>query len=176
MERLENNEETPAELPAKHQQALKRDYNLVEFSINTTEDFKKAVKKTKGLCTEFFRRLLNTFNRCQIKVEERLEAFPYHDAFVELLQKRFQEEAAKVQDIRAMDDLILRSQVDHPAISILLLEDQLRLSMSRVEAIKKQAEKFEINIQFLEPCNFEGIAKEATVWRKFLDNQVGPSL
>ena len=74
-----------------------------------------------------------------------------------------------------MDDLILRSQVDHRAISILLLEDQLRLSMSRVEAIKKQAKKFEINIQFLEPCTFEGIAKEAAAWRKFLNSQAGPS-
>ena len=74
-----------------------------------------------------------------------------------------------------MDDLILRSQVEHPAISVLLLEDQLRLSTPRVEAIKKQAEKFEINIQFLEPCIFEGIANEATAWRKFLDSQVGPS-
>ena len=112
MARLENNEENPAELPAKDQQALKRDYNLVEFAINTTEEFKKEVKKTKGLCTEFFGILLNTFNRCEIKVEERLEAFPDHDAFVELLQKRFQEEEAEVQDIGAMDDLILRSQVE----------------------------------------------------------------
>ena len=85
MARLENNEETPAELPAKDQQALKRDYNLVEFSINTAEDFKKAVKKTKGLRTEFFRRLLITYNRCQIEAEERLEDYPYHNAFVELL-------------------------------------------------------------------------------------------
>ena len=80
-----------------------------------------------------------------------------------------------MQDIKAMDDLILRSQVDHPALSVLLLEDQLRLSTSRVEAIKNQAEKFEINIHFLEPCAFEGISNEAAVWRKFLDSQVGPS-
>ena len=125
MARLENNEETPADLSAKDQQALKWDYNLVEFSINTAEDFKKAVKKTKGLCTEFFRRLLNTYNRCQIKAEESLEVFPDHEAFVELLQKRFQQEEAKVQDIKAMDDLILRIQVDHPVVSVLLLEDQL---------------------------------------------------
>ena len=175
MARLENNEETPADLLSKDQQALKRDYNLVEFAINTAEDFKKTVKKTNGLCTEFFRRLLITYNRCHITAEERLEAFPDHDAFVELLQKRFQEEEAKVQNIQALDDLILRSEVDHPAVSVQLLEDQLRLSTSRVEAIKNQAEKFEINIQFLEPCAFEGIANEAAAWRKFLDSQVGPS-
>ena len=74
-----------------------------------------------------------------------------------------------------MDDLILRSQVYHLAVSVLLLKDQLRLSAPRVEAIKKQPEKFEINIQFLEPCTFEGIANEAAAWRKFLDSQVGPS-
>ena len=61
----------------------------MDFAINTTEDFKKAVKKTDGLCIEFFRILLITYNRCQIEAEERLEAFPDHDAFVELLQKRF---------------------------------------------------------------------------------------
>ena len=53
MARLENNEETPAELPSKDKQSLKRDYDLIEFAINTAEDFKKVVKKTKGSCTEF---------------------------------------------------------------------------------------------------------------------------
>ena len=38
-----------------------------------------------------------------------------------------------------------------------------------------QAEKFEINIQFLEPSTFEGIASEAAAWKKFLENQAGPS-
>ena len=74
-----------------------------------------------------------------------------------------------------MDDQILRSKVDHSAVSVQLLEDQLRLSAARIEAIKNQAEKFEINIQFLEPCAFEGIAAEALAWKKFLDTQVGPS-
>ena len=51
MARLENNEYTPAELPSKDQRALKRDYDLLEFAINTAEDFKKVVKKTKGACS-----------------------------------------------------------------------------------------------------------------------------
>ena len=104
MARLENNEETPAELPSKDRQALKRDYDLLEFAINTAEDFKKSVKKTKGACTEFFRRLLITYNRCQIEAEQRLEVFPNHNAFVELLQKRYQEEEAEVQQIKALND------------------------------------------------------------------------
>ena len=54
------------------------------------------------------------------------------------------------------------------------LEDQLRLSPVRIEAIGNQVEKFEINIQFLEPCAFEGIAAKVAAWRKFLDSQAGP--
>ena len=85
MTRLESNEETPAELPSKDKQALKWDYNLIEFSINTVEDFKKALKKTKGACMEFFRRVLITYNRCQVEAEKRLDDFPNHDSFMEML-------------------------------------------------------------------------------------------
>ena len=49
------------------------------------------------------------------------------------------------------------------------------MSAARIEAIKNQAEKFEINIQFLDPCAFEGLAAEASAWKKFLGSQVGPS-
>ena len=45
MARPEDDAETPAGLPAKDHQALKRDHNLVEFAISTAEYFKKAVKK-----------------------------------------------------------------------------------------------------------------------------------
>ena len=64
MERLEVNEEIPADLLSKDQQALRQDYDLLEFSINIAEEFKKAVKKTKGACAEFFKRILITYNRC----------------------------------------------------------------------------------------------------------------
>ena len=94
---------------------------------------------------------------------------------MEILQKRYQEEEAKVQHLRVLDDQILRNEVDHSAISVQLLEDQLRLSAARIEAIKNQAAKFEINIQFLEPCAFEGIASEALAWKKFLSTQAGTS-
>ena len=77
--------------------------------------------------------------------------------------------------MKALDEQIMRNEVDHSAVSVQLLDDQLRLSAARIKAIKNQAEKFEINIQFLEPCAFEGIATEALAWKKFIDSQVGPS-
>jgi len=175
MARLENNAETPAELPAKDHQALKRDHDLVEFAVSTTEDFKKTVKRTQGACSEYFRRLLNTFNRCQTDAEHKLDEFPDHETFIEILQSRYQDAEARTQQIKAIDDLVLKNEVGHPAVSVQFLEDQLRLSPARIEAINNQAEKFEINIQFLEPSTFEGIASEAAAWKKFLENQAGPS-
>ena len=94
---------------------------------------------------------------------------------MEVLQKRHQDEEARMQHIKAIDDQILRSEVGHSAVSVQILEDQLRLSATRVESIKNQAKKFEINIQFLEPYAFDGIASDAVSWNKFLDTQVGPS-
>ena len=94
---------------------------------------------------------------------------------MELLQKRHQGVEARTQQIQSIDAMVLKNEVGHAAISIQILEDQLRLSPARIEAIRNQVDKFEINIQFLEPCAFEGLAKEAAAWKKFLENQVGPS-
>ena len=71
--------------------------------------------------------------------------------------------------------MVLKNEVGHAAISIQILEDQLQLSPARIEAIKNQVDKFEINIQFLEPCAFEGLATEAAAWKKFFENQAGSS-
>ena len=170
MARPEDDAETPEGIPAKYHQALKRDHNLVEFAISTAEDFKKVVKRTQGACSEYFRRLLNTYNRCQTEAEHRLEEFPDHETFMEILKKRYQDAEARTQQIRTIDDLVLKNEVGQVAISMQFLEDQLRLSPTRIEAIRNQVENFEINIQFLEPCAFEGIAAEAASWKKFLDS------
>ena len=63
----------------------------------------------------------------------------------------------------------------HAAMRIHLLEEQLCLSPARIEGVKTQAAKYEINIQFLEPSEFEGIAVDAHAWKKFISKQDGPS-
>jgi len=74
-----------------------------------------------------------------------------------------------------LDEQILKDVVAHAAVSIHLLEDQLRLSPARIKVVKNQAAKYEINIHFLEPSEFESIAAEAQAWKKFLNDQAGPS-
>ena len=159
----------------KNRQTLQQDYDLMEFTITTTEDFKKTIQKTKGLCTEFFRRALAIYNRCHVEAEQRLHEFPDHDSFIEMLQRRQQEEEAKVQCIKAIDEQILKNEIGHTAISVQLLEEQVRLNTARVEAIRNQAEKFELNIQFLESSSFEDLAAETAAWKKLLGNQAEPS-
>ena len=104
-----------------------------------------------------------------------METFPDHNLFLEMLQKRYQGDEQRIQHIKYLDDQTLRNEVDHSAVSVQLLEDQLRLSAARIEIIRNQAAKFEINIHFLEPSEFESIASEASPWKKFLNSQVRPS-
>ena len=130
---------------------------------------------TQVACLEYFKRFLNAYNRCQTEAELRFEEFPDHETFVEVLQKRHQDAEARTQQIQSIDAIVLKNEVGHAAVSIQVLEDQLRLSPARIEAIRNQVDKFEINIQFLEPCTFEGLAAEAAAWKKFLESQAGPS-
>ena len=134
------------------------------------EDFKKTVKRTHVACSKYFKRFLNAYNRCQTEAELRFEEFPDHEAFVEVLQKRHQDAEARTQQIQSINAMVLKNEVGHAAISIQILEDQLRLSPERIEAIRNQVDKFEINIQFLEPCAFE-----AAAWKKFFENQARSS-
>ena len=62
---------------------------------------------------------------------------------------------------RILDEQILKNAVAHAAVNIHLLEDQLRLIPARIEVVRNQATKYELNIYFLEPSDFEGIAAEA---------------
>ena len=74
-----------------------------------------------------------------------------------------------------MDEWILKNAVAHATVSIHLLEDQLRLILARIEGVKTQAAKYKINIRFLEPSGFESIAAYANAWKKFINEQAGPS-
>ena len=95
--------------------------------------------------------------------------------FLKHLQDRYQEDDQEIQQVKDLDEWILKNAVAHATVSIHLLEDQLRLSPSRIEGVKTQAAKYEINIRFLEPSGFEGIIADAHAWKKFILEQASPS-
>ena len=129
----------------------------------------------RGACAEYCRRVLATYNSCQISVERRLDAILEHKLFIEHLQNIYQEDEQEIQQVKDLDEQILNNAVAHVAIIIHLLEDQLCLSPTRIEGVRNQAAKYEINIHFLEPSGFEGIAAEAQAWKKFINDQARPS-
>ena len=172
---IETNEESPANVLVKYRQSLKQEYDLLEFAINVAEEVKKTVKKMRGACAEYCRRVLATYNRCQFSAERRLDSIPEHKLFIKHLQNRNQEDEQEIQQVKDLDEQILKNAVAHVAVSIHLLEDQLCLSPARIEGVKNQAAKYEINIYFLEPFGFEGITAEAQAWKHFINDQAGPS-
>ena len=91
---------------------------MLEFSINIAEEFKKAVKKTRGACTEYCRRVLITYNCCQVAAEQRLDAFPENELFTGMLQSRYQEDEQRIQQVKVLDEQILKDEVAHLAVSI----------------------------------------------------------
>ena len=56
-----------------------------------------------GLCI-IFRRLLITYNRCQVEAEQRMDTFPDHILFLEILQRIYQEDEQRIQHIKAIDE------------------------------------------------------------------------
>ena len=108
----------------------------MEFSINIAEEFKKTVKKTKGLCVEYYRRVLVTNNRCQVSIEKILDGILEHELFIEHLQNKYQEDKQEIQQVKDIDEQILKKAMAHAAVSIHLLEEQMRLSPARIGVVK----------------------------------------
>ena len=133
------------------------------------------MKKTKNACAELCRRVILTYNRCQTSAAKRLEVLPEHEMFLKQLQERRNEDEQAIQQVKELDENILKTERVHEAVSIHLLEDHLSLIPARIAGVKAQAAQHEITIRFLEPSGFENIATEENVWRKFMNEQAGPS-
>ena len=133
------------------------------------------MKKTQSACAEFCRRVLLTYNQCHTSIAKRLEALLEHEMFLKHLQDRCSEDEQAIQQVKELDEKILKMEVAHTTLSIHLLEYQLCLILAKIAGVKTQAAQQEINIRFLEPSGFENISAEANVWRNFMNEQVGPS-
>ena len=104
-----------------------------------------------------------------------MEALPEHEVFLKPLQDKCSKDEQAIQRVKGLDERILNTKVAHAVVSIHLLEDQLRLIPARIAGIKTPYAQHEITIRFLEPSSFENITAEENIWRKFMNEQFGPS-
>ena len=64
-----------------------------------------------------------TYNRCHTSTVNRLEALPKHEMFLKHLQNRCSKDEQTIQQVKELDEKILKTEVAHAAVSIHLLED-----------------------------------------------------
>ena len=172
---LETTKEPPADAPIKDLEIVKLEYELIEFGSKAAEELVKEVRRTKGACAKFCRKVLITYNHFQTSAKKRLEELPDHEGFLKQLQEIWKEDEQGIQLVKGLDEKVLKIAIAQATVSNHLLEDQLHLIPAKVANIKSQATKYEITIRFLEPSRFETIAKNENVWKKFMTDQARPS-
>ena len=82
---METTKEPPSNAPIKDLERVKLEHELIEFGSKAAEELLKAVQRTKGVCTKFFRKVLTTNNHCQTYAKKRLEELPEHEEYLKQL-------------------------------------------------------------------------------------------
>ena len=84
---LETTKEPLADAPIKDLETVKLEYELIEFKSKAAEELVKEVRRTKGVCAEFCRKVLIIYNRCQKYAKRMLEELFDHEGFFKQLQE-----------------------------------------------------------------------------------------
>ena len=66
-----------------------------------------------------------------------MDVLPEHELFLKNLQDMYQEDEQEIQQVKDLDEWILKNAVAHAVVIIHILEDQLHLSPTRIEGGKK---------------------------------------
>ena len=82
---VETSKDPPTDVPPKDMETIKLEYELIEFASKAAEELVKKMRKMKNACAKFCRRVLLTYNRCQISTSRRLEVLPEHEIFFKKL-------------------------------------------------------------------------------------------
>ena len=85
---LETTKEPPANAPIKDSERVKLEYELIGFGNKAAEEQIMATQITKGVCIEFCRKVLTTYNRCQTSSKKRINKLPEHEEHLKQLHAR----------------------------------------------------------------------------------------
>ena len=121
---METTKEPPTNAPIKDSERVKLEYELIEFGNKAVKELVKEIRRTKGVCTKFCRKVLITYNRYQTTAKKRLYELPEHEQYLKQLQSRWQEDELGIQMIKRLDEKVLRTVMAQAAVSNHLLEYQ----------------------------------------------------
>ena len=105
---LETTKEIPKKTPFKGLERLQLKYELIGFINKAIEKFIEAVKKTIEKCSEFYKKVLTTHNRCQTASKRRLDVLPAHEEHLVQLQARMQEDELNIQLVKSLNEKVIK--------------------------------------------------------------------
>ena len=108
---LETTKEPPVDSPIKDLETVKLEYEMIGFGSKAVEELVKAVWRTKGVCAEFCRKVLTTYNHCQTSAKRRLEGLPDHEGFLKQLQVIRKEDEQGIQLVKGLDEKVLKTVI-----------------------------------------------------------------
>ena len=134
-----------------------------------------AAQRTKGVCTEFCRKVLTNYNRYQTYSKKRIDELPKYEEHLKQLHAQWREDELSIQLIKSMDEREIKNAISQAAVNNHLLEYQLRLLPSRKANIKSQVAKYEFIVRFIEPSEFKTIVADANTWDQFINEVARPT-
>ena len=133
---LETNAELLENAPQKSTKNLKIEYELMDFSSKVVARLTAVVGKTLDKCMDFYKRVLTTHNRSQTSMANRLEEFPCQEEHLKYLHEKLQEDELNIQQVKGLNEKVVKSLVAQVAVNNCLLEDQLRVITPKAAEIK----------------------------------------
>ena len=120
----------------------------MDFNSKAAAKLTAVVGKTLDKCMDFYKRELTTHNRCQTSSTKRLHEFPGQEEHLKYLHDRLQEDELIIEQVKGLNEKIVKSLVAQAAVSNCLLEDQPRVTQ-RVAEIQSQLVVHEVLVRIL---------------------------
>ena len=143
--------------PQNTVESLKIELVLLEFSNKFTLRMTTTVEKTLERCTECYKKMRISHNKCQNFSAAKIKEFLDKDQHMKNLQDRLHEDEHSIHKIEDIIKEVIKIQIPQAVVSNYLLEDLLISTPQKVIEVESQLGMHEITIRLLEPIDYTTI-------------------
>ena len=137
---------------------------LLEFCRKASVRLNNGIEKTLEKCTNFYKKMRQVQDRCQLSSTAKINDFPNKDQHVVYLQDRLHEDEQYIQKLEIINEDNVRTWVAQDSITNYILDDLYRATPEKVTYVDSQLAMHEVTVLMLEPRNYRTIAEEANTW------------